>query len=76
MLRKLLTALSLIGREQLTTELVLSADEFEEYDISSFPITIAFHLREFNVSRGIPTPEFVVVFIYGRRLSRSLTQWL
>lgn len=38
------------GKEQLSTELVLSADEFEDYEISSPPITIAFHLREFNAT--------------------------
>lgn len=37
------------GRPQLTTELTISSDEFEEYDIESTPMTIAFHLREFNV---------------------------
>ncbi|KAF5325695.1 hypothetical protein D9611_000358 [Ephemerocybe angulata] len=38
------------GREQLSTELTLSADEFDDYDISSPPITVAFHLREFNAT--------------------------
>ncbi|TFK51794.1 hypothetical protein OE88DRAFT_1712289 [Heliocybe sulcata] len=35
---------------QLSTELTISADEFDVYDIYCPPITIAFHLREFNAS--------------------------
>jgi cell cycle checkpoint control protein RAD9A len=38
------------GRAQISTELSLSADEFDLYDVPTTPITIAFHLREFNVS--------------------------
>lgn len=38
------------GAGQLATELTISADEFENYDIFSTPISLAFHLREFNVS--------------------------
>ena len=41
------------GRAQLATELTISADEFDVYEIAEPPITIAFHLREFNVC---PTP--------------------
>ena len=37
------------GKSQLSTELTISAEEFEVYHIHSTPITIAFHLREFNV---------------------------
>jgi cell cycle checkpoint control protein RAD9A len=39
----------LAGRAQLATELTISADEFDVYEIYAPPITIAFHLREFNV---------------------------
>ena len=39
------------GKGQLLTELTISAEEFDTYDIYSSPITIAFHLREFNVGR-------------------------
>lgn len=38
------------GKGQLSTELTISADEFDVYDVHSTPTTIAFHLREFNVS--------------------------
>lgn len=37
------------GRAQLATELTISVDEFDVYEIADPPITIAFHLREFNV---------------------------
>lgn len=37
------------GKSQLATELSISAEEFDVYNISTPPITIAFHLREFNV---------------------------
>ena len=36
------------GRAQLATELTISAEEFDVYNIFA-PTTIAFHLREFNV---------------------------
>ncbi|KAJ2917795.1 hypothetical protein MD484_g2648, partial [Candolleomyces efflorescens] len=36
------------GRDQLSTELVMSSEEFDFYDIYAVPITFAFHLREFN----------------------------
>ncbi|KAI6046230.1 Rad9-domain-containing protein [Pisolithus marmoratus] len=38
------------GRIPLATELTISADEFDVYEVSSPPITIAFHLREFNAT--------------------------
>lgn len=41
----------LLGKAQLSTELSISADEFEIYNVYAPPTTIAFHLREFNVSR-------------------------
>ena len=40
----------MLGAGQLSTELTISADEFENYDIFTTPISLAFHLREFNVS--------------------------
>jgi len=44
------TSLDGKGVGQLATELTISADEFENYDIFATPISLAFHLREFNVS--------------------------
>ncbi|KAH9975790.1 Rad9/Ddc1 [Lactifluus volemus] len=38
------------GAGQLATELTISADEFENYDIFATPISLAFHLREFNAT--------------------------
>ncbi|KAJ7703243.1 Rad9-domain-containing protein [Mycena rosella] len=38
------------GKNQLSTELTISADEFDLYEIYSTPTTIAFHLREFNAT--------------------------
>ncbi|KAJ7901782.1 Rad9-domain-containing protein [Mycena olivaceomarginata] len=38
------------GRTQLATELTISAEEFDLYDVYSTPTTIAFHLREFNAT--------------------------
>ncbi|KAH7927158.1 hypothetical protein BV22DRAFT_1061582 [Leucogyrophana mollusca] len=38
------------GKAQLSTELTISADEFDVYDVFQTPITIAFHLREFNAT--------------------------
>ena len=43
------------GAGQLATELTISADEFEDYDIFATPISLAFHLREFNVSLSFST---------------------
>ncbi|KAF4567626.1 hypothetical protein EYR40_006627 [Pleurotus pulmonarius] len=45
--KSLETSLDTKGRSQLSTELSLSADEFDLYDVYSCPTTIAFHLREF-----------------------------
>ncbi|KAF8488856.1 Rad9-domain-containing protein [Russula emetica] len=39
-----------VGVGQLATELTISADEFENYDIFATPISLAFHLREFNAT--------------------------
>ncbi|KAJ7462242.1 Rad9-domain-containing protein [Mycena galericulata] len=38
------------GKNELSTELTISADEFDLYDVYSTPTTIAFHLREFNAT--------------------------
>ncbi|KAL0956314.1 hypothetical protein HGRIS_002467 [Hohenbuehelia grisea] len=38
------------GKAQLATELTISADEFDGYDLFASPITIAFHLREFTAT--------------------------
>ncbi|KAG0707339.1 Rad9-domain-containing protein [Suillus ampliporus] len=38
------------GKAQLSTELTISADEFDVYDVYASPTTIAFHLREFNAT--------------------------
>ncbi|KAI9464830.1 Rad9-domain-containing protein [Russula earlei] len=38
------------GSGELATELTISADEFESYDIFAAPISFAFHLREFNAT--------------------------
>ncbi|KAG2150578.1 Rad9-domain-containing protein [Suillus clintonianus] len=38
------------GKAQLSTELNISADEFDVYDVYASPTTIAFHLREFNAT--------------------------
>ncbi|CAK5281514.1 unnamed protein product [Mycena citricolor] len=38
------------GRNQLSTELSISADEFDLYDLCLTPTSIAFHLREFNAT--------------------------
>jgi cell cycle checkpoint control protein RAD9A len=42
---------------QLATELTISADEFENYDIFATPISLAFHLREFNVCPPVSQPS-------------------
>ncbi|KAG1876073.1 Rad9/Ddc1 [Suillus tomentosus] len=36
------------GKAQLSTELTISADEFDVYDVYATPTIISFHLREFN----------------------------
>ncbi|KAF7298228.1 hypothetical protein HMN09_01044800 [Mycena chlorophos] len=38
------------GRFELSTELKISAEEFDLYNIYAAPIVIAFHLREFNAT--------------------------
>ncbi|KAJ7084342.1 Rad9-domain-containing protein [Mycena belliarum] len=48
--KSLESSLDTKGRNQLSTELTISADEFDVYDIYSTPTTIAFHLREFNAT--------------------------
>ncbi|OSX64329.1 hypothetical protein POSPLADRAFT_1090787, partial [Postia placenta MAD-698-R-SB12] len=40
------TSLDAKGKAQLSTELTISAEEFEQYDICDVPTTLAFHLRE------------------------------
>lgn len=37
------------GKGQISTELTISAEEFDAYDLHASPVIIAFHLREFNV---------------------------
>ncbi|KAI0695357.1 Rad9-domain-containing protein [Cerioporus squamosus] len=37
-----------VGRPQLATELTISAEEFDEYDLQTGPMMLSFHLREFN----------------------------
>lgn len=41
------------GKIHLNTELKIGIDEFEAYDIPLPPVTIAHHLREFNVSAPV-----------------------
>ncbi|EMD39207.1 hypothetical protein CERSUDRAFT_104454 [Gelatoporia subvermispora B] len=38
------------GSSQLATELTISVDEFDQYDVYPTPLTVAFHLREFNAT--------------------------
>ncbi|KAF9527306.1 Rad9-domain-containing protein [Crepidotus variabilis] len=38
------------GRGQLATELTISCEEFDVYEIYEYPVTIAFHLREFTAT--------------------------
>jgi len=38
------------GKVQLSTELTISADEFDVYDVYATPTIISFHLREFNAT--------------------------
>lgn len=44
------TSLDAKGKAQLSTELTISAEEFEQYDICDVPTTLAFHLREFTAT--------------------------
>ncbi|KAH0588859.1 hypothetical protein H2248_004650 [Termitomyces sp. 'cryptogamus'] len=48
-LRSLESSIDTKGRAQLATELIISAEEFDVYNIFA-PTTIAFHLREFNAT--------------------------
>ena len=48
------THICFAGKGQLATELTLPAEEFHVYNVHAPPCTIAFHLREFNVSRLDP----------------------
>jgi hypothetical protein len=48
------------GQSQLSTELTISTDEFDVYNVHSPPITIAFHLKEFNVGSDL---NWVSVFV-------------
>ncbi|KAF9010669.1 Rad9-domain-containing protein [Cyathus striatus] len=49
-LKSLETSIDSRGKGQLSTELTISAEEFDVYDVYETPITIAFHLREFNAT--------------------------
>lgn len=66
------------GRAQLTTELTISSEEFEEYDLQSTPMTIAFHLREFNVrcfilpTRYANEPQATIAFAEASSLSLEI----
>ncbi|TFY50908.1 hypothetical protein EVJ58_g10835 [Rhodofomes roseus] len=37
---------------QLATELIISAEEFDRYEVFDTPLTLSFHLREFNATVG------------------------
>ncbi|PFH46182.1 hypothetical protein AMATHDRAFT_183784, partial [Amanita thiersii Skay4041] len=49
-LRSLDTNLDARGKGQLSTELTINASEFDGYSIHAPPITLSFHLREFNAT--------------------------
>lgn len=49
-LKSLESSIDSRGKGQLSTELTISAEEFEVYAIDEPPTTIAFHLREFNAT--------------------------
>ncbi|GLB37678.1 putative rad9 [Lyophyllum shimeji] len=49
-LRSLESSVDAKGRAQVATELTISAEEFDVYNIYAPPTTIAFHLREFNAT--------------------------
>ncbi|KAK2467884.1 hypothetical protein APHAL10511_000179 [Amanita phalloides] len=38
------------GKAQISTELTINVNEFDDYSVHEPPITIAFHLREFNAT--------------------------
>ena len=69
-----------IGRPQLMTDLTINPEEFDNYDMLSEHITIAFHLREFNV-RCILTapvicfndPQSQAVITFAETSQRSIT---
>ncbi|KAJ3762382.1 Rad9-domain-containing protein [Lentinula raphanica] len=48
--RSLESSIDTRGKAQLATELFISADEFDLYNLYEAPTTIAFHLREFNAT--------------------------
>jgi cell cycle checkpoint control protein RAD9A len=63
------TSQAYVGMGQLATELTISADEFENYDIFMTPTSLAFHLREFNVSPLVSQPSQVgAELTYGMSL--------
>ncbi|KAF9464941.1 Rad9-domain-containing protein [Collybia nuda] len=49
-LRSLESSIDSKGKAQLITELTISAEEFDVYNVYASPTTIAFHLREFNAT--------------------------
>lgn len=49
-IKSLETSIDTKGRMQLATELTISSEEFDVYEIFAPPVTIAFHLREFNAT--------------------------
>ncbi|KAJ3999627.1 Rad9-domain-containing protein [Lentinula boryana] len=48
--RSLESSIDTRDKAQLATELAISADEFDLYNLYEAPTTIAFHLREFNAT--------------------------
>ncbi|KAJ4468129.1 Rad9-domain-containing protein [Lentinula aciculospora] len=48
--RSLESSIDTRSKAQLATELAISADEFDLYNLHEAPTTIAFHLREFNAT--------------------------
>ncbi|KAI0954118.1 hypothetical protein AcV7_007440 [Taiwanofungus camphoratus] len=48
--KSLETSIDTKGKAQLSTELTISADEFDDYNVCETPVTVAFHLREFNAT--------------------------
>jgi len=53
------------GKGQLSTELTISSEEFDVYDIYETPTTIAFHLREFNVRLATILPLLILNVLSG-----------
>jgi hypothetical protein len=68
---------------QLATELTISADEFDNYDIFATSISLAFHLREFNVcpppvsqpSQCLHVHELVYGMVLIRQQLHMPSQW-